>query len=311
MAGVALGAFAAHALKSRLSAEMLAVFETGVVGFALIVGFCAGILLLGAWRSLRAPPEPRVAIAAATAACAAFIAGASVDWVWELGVMPMTFLALAAIVCVGGDDLPSRLRREPAWWPLTRRIGLIALSVAGLIAIVPPLVGAVKLENSYEAEAEGRLADALDDARGAISAQPYATSPRLQEARLLARRGKLDDAIAAAREATEREPANWRNWLALATLEKRAGHRGAATVARRRIRELNPNALIFADSNASAAGGPTWLVPGLQAAADPSWLWRDGRALSNNFEAAHTALQLAAPQSEQLGKRKEPEAFDA
>jgi len=28
--GVALGAFAAHALKSRLSAEMLAVFETGV-----------------------------------------------------------------------------------------------------------------------------------------------------------------------------------------------------------------------------------------------------------------------------------------
>jgi uncharacterized membrane protein YgdD (TMEM256/DUF423 family) len=30
MAGVALGAFAAHALKARLSAEMLAVFETGV-----------------------------------------------------------------------------------------------------------------------------------------------------------------------------------------------------------------------------------------------------------------------------------------
>jgi uncharacterized membrane protein YgdD (TMEM256/DUF423 family) len=30
MAGVALGAFAAHALKSRLSVEMLAVFETGV-----------------------------------------------------------------------------------------------------------------------------------------------------------------------------------------------------------------------------------------------------------------------------------------
>ncbi len=112
---------------------------------------------------------------------------------------------------------------------------------------MPPLVGAVKLENSYEAEAEGRLADALDDARGAISAQPYAASPRLQEARLLALRGKLDEAIAAAREATEREPANWKNWLALATLEKRAGHRGAATVARRRIRELNPNAPIFAD----------------------------------------------------------------
>ena len=28
--GVALGAFAAHALKARLSADMLAVFETGV-----------------------------------------------------------------------------------------------------------------------------------------------------------------------------------------------------------------------------------------------------------------------------------------
>lgn len=54
--GVAAGAFGAHGLKERLSAEMLAVFETGVRyqmyhAFALIASAWAAARWPGAWTS--------------------------------------------------------------------------------------------------------------------------------------------------------------------------------------------------------------------------------------------------------------------
>nr|MDQ3572293.1 O-antigen ligase family protein [Actinomycetota bacterium] len=73
--------------------------ELGIVGLILIAGLSGGVLLIGAGRAVRAPPESRLAIAAATAGCAAFVAGATVDWIWELGVLPAAFFALAAIAC--------------------------------------------------------------------------------------------------------------------------------------------------------------------------------------------------------------------
>ncbi len=217
--------------------------ELGIVGFVLIVGICGGVLGIGSWRALRAPPELRVVLAGATAGCAAFAAGATVDWLWELGVLPAIFFALAAIACAGGALQRQRTSAtKPPWQRAAPRVGLVALSIAGLIAIVPPLWGAVKLEDSYEAEAEGRTAAALDDARSAISAQPYAASPRLQEARLLARRGRINAAIKAARASAQREPVNWRRWAAVAILEARAGHPRAAAKAEQRAKRRNPNA---------------------------------------------------------------------
>ena len=57
--GVALGAFGAHALRTRLSAERLAVFETGVrwlESLRLRVGF-ASWPVGPAWRWVRSVPE--------------------------------------------------------------------------------------------------------------------------------------------------------------------------------------------------------------------------------------------------------------
>ena len=183
--------------------------ELGIVGLLLIGALSAGILGIGAWRALRAPPHLRVAIAAATAGCAAFVAGALVDWTWELGVIPVVFFALAAVARaagVGADGASAPPRWVSPWRRHGGRIAICALAVLGLAAIAQPLSGAVRLEQSYEATEEGRWRDALDDARSAASAQPYAASPRVQEALLLQRRGQLAAALGAARAATEREP---------------------------------------------------------------------------------------------------------
>jgi len=96
--GVGAGAFGAHALRGRLSAEMLAVFETGVryhlihalalvaVGLAATrwaspaVGlagwlFCAGVILFSGSLYLLALGGPRVLGAITPIGGAAFIAG--------------------------------------------------------------------------------------------------------------------------------------------------------------------------------------------------------------------------------------------
>ena len=242
------GSYAAY-VRDAHSLYLETLGELGIIGLLLIGGLSAGILAIGAWRALRAPPDLRVAIAAATAGCAAFVAGALVDWTWELGVLPVAFLALAGIACAAGAPAGNRPVFRPGWDPPWRRyIGRVAISLLaalGLVAIAQPLWGAVALQRSQDAAADGRWSDALDDARSAGSAQPYAGSPPLQEALVLEHQGRLPAALRAARAATEREATNWQNWFVLARIARKAGERSEAAAARARVRELNPRSNVF------------------------------------------------------------------
>ena len=76
--------------------------ELGIIGFVLIVGFSLAVLIMGAVRCWRAPPDLRLGLAAAVAGAAAFVGGAMVDWIWELGVFGLVFMVLAAIAVAGG-----------------------------------------------------------------------------------------------------------------------------------------------------------------------------------------------------------------
>ncbi len=166
---------------------------------------------------------------------------------WELGVLPVIFFALAAIACGAREDGPVRRdRAAPLWRREGGRIAVVAVALAGLVAIVPPLWGTVALERSYDAAAENRVDDALGAARSAISAQPYAASPRIQEAGLLQRQGSLARAATAARAAVDREPTNWQNWFFLSRIAAQSGDRNEAARARRRAEQLNPRSSIFA-----------------------------------------------------------------
>ncbi len=222
--------------------------ELGIVGLVLIGGFSIALLVIGTVRVLRAPPQTRIGIAAATAGCAAFIAVAVVDWVWELGVLPLIFFTLAAIAVAGGIEprSPDRISSQlPRWRRYGERAVIAALSIAALLVIALPLAGAAAIQRSQEAVADGALGTALSDARQAVAVQPYAAAPRIQEALVLEDQGKLGPALDAAREATRKEATNWRNWFIRSRLEARNGDAEAALSSYRKAKSLNPRSGLF------------------------------------------------------------------
>jgi hypothetical protein len=200
--------------------------ESGIVGFLLITGFVLAVLGIGSVRSLRAPPHQRLILAAATAGAAGFAMAAALDWVWELAVLPVAFMLLTAVAIAGFSRREHRRRRrrkKRRRKNRLQRIGLAAGAAIALAAIWFPLRGATALRQSQIDAASGDPAGALQQARKATDAQPYATSPRLQEAVILEQLGKLNAAAAAAAEATRKDHTNWRTWLILGRIEAERG----------------------------------------------------------------------------------------
>jgi len=221
--------------------------ELGIVGLLLIAGFVLAVLGIGTVRSLRAPPEQRLLIAAATAGTAGFAMAAALDWVWELAALPVAVMLLAA-VAISGFSLrePSRRRRRRTKRRRQNRLqraAVAAVAIAALVAIWFPLRGAMALQESQIDAANGNLETALQQARDAADAQSYAASPRLQEAVILEQQGKLHAAAAAATEATRKESSNWRTWLILARIQaERQQFREAVRAYRRGYPQSQPHA---------------------------------------------------------------------
>jgi hypothetical protein len=215
--------------------------ELGIVGLALLAAFLLAILVGGAGATLRAGAAERTRRAAALAACAAFFLTAAFDWVWQLPVLPVAMLLLAATLVEGsGSGRGGRAALE-----LPPRLAIALVALAAIAAIAIPLAS-TSLVRQSEAEARsGDLPAALQAARGAQNAQPGAASPRLQEALVLELQGELAPAVAAARAATEREPTNWRTWLVLSRLESERGQAVAAVRDYREARSLNPHSPLF------------------------------------------------------------------
>jgi O-Antigen ligase/Tetratricopeptide repeat len=234
------GAFVrdAHSLYIETLAEL------GIVGFILVLALVLGILGVGTVRSLRAPPDLRLGLAAATAGGAAFAIAAGVDYMWEIGVMPVTFFMLAAVAVDGGRSRQAQVRRRR--WEIGWQAGTVIAAAAAIVLIYLPYRAATDLRASERDVNAGRLADALSNAQSAADLQPYAASPRLQEALVLERQGKFDEAATAAREATEKESTNWRTYFVLSRIEAERGNATASLAAYRRAKQLNPHSGVFA-----------------------------------------------------------------
>jgi hypothetical protein len=216
--------------------------ELGIVGLVLIAGAILVPLGVGIRRTWRADLERRTLLAGVVASSAVFAVAAGVDWVWQIPVIPVAFLLLAAALLAGRDpEAPQKPGR-----PMALRAGIGALAVAALVAIAIPLYSAIKVNASQAAVRAHDLPGALDDARSAASIEPYAATPKIQEALVLELQRRLPQAIAAEREATQAEATNWRTWLVLSRLELKNGNVKAAVAAYRRGRSLNPRSPIFA-----------------------------------------------------------------
>jgi O-Antigen ligase len=216
--------------------------ELGIVGLALIGGFFVLVLAAGSRRALRATSPVRLPIATAVAGVAAFCAAAAFDWVWQIGVIPLIGLMLAAAALGGLRDLEliAGERRLPR-----TRILLALATVAGLWAIIVPLATTVAVRSSQKAALGGQYRAALADAATAQRLEPGAATPRLQRALILEQLGDIRGASQAIGQAKTREPTNWRIWLVASRIATESNQPAVALADYRRARSLNPTSLIF------------------------------------------------------------------
>ena len=213
--------------------------ELGIIGFALIVAFVAWVLIVGATRAFTSPAD-RALLAGATAATVAFAAAAGIDWVWQIPVIPVAFLLLAAAILGARPRGVSRVRS-----PLAPRVILAVLALASIVGIALPLAGTEALRTSQADARAGDLDAALSQARTAERIQPYSASASLQEALLLEQKGDLQGAAAAATTATEKGSVDWRNWVVLSRIQAERGNAPQAVTAYRKAKSLNPRSPLF------------------------------------------------------------------
>jgi hypothetical protein len=231
----------AQSVRDTHSLYLQTLGELGIVGLFVLVAFLAAVLVGGGRNVVRAGRQ-RPELAAALAGCGAFCLTAVSDWMWQIPVLAIAFLLLAAVLVSTEGD---RGEGGRTGLKLPLRVAVALASLAAIAAISVPLAS-TNLVRESEADARaGDLPAALSAARSAQNAQPDAASPRLQQALVLESQGNLAAAAAAARAATERESTNWRTWLVLSRIEAELGDAPAAVRYYREARRLNPFSELF------------------------------------------------------------------
>jgi hypothetical protein len=177
----------------------------------------------------------------------AFSIALAFDWGWEIAVVPIAWLILAAAILEPTDDgAETRALLSPA--PGTpRRVGFAfgGLALALVFVIGTSYVGITKVRASQKEFERGDLEQGIADAKTAEDVQPYAASPLIQHALLLEQQGRPGDAIPLAIEATEKEPTNWRNWLTLSRFQVAVGQGPASVASYKRALALNPRSVLI------------------------------------------------------------------
>jgi hypothetical protein len=227
--------------------------EVGLVGLTLLVAFLGLIVVVAVRRTRSRDPEIAVLAAAAAAAMIAFATSAAFDWVWQVPVLPVAVLLLAAAVLAPSQrPILARAARDrtPAQRPSRPRFvavrgGLIVSALACLLAIGVALSTTRAVRASQAAATGGNLAAAESNARLAVSLEPAEATSNLQLALVLELEGRLGPAVASARRSAQAEPANAEPWLVLSRLEAESGHAGASVAAYDHARSVNPKSPLF------------------------------------------------------------------
>lgn len=221
--------------------------ETGIVGWLLLAGFFALVAFRGVAVALRAPAGHRAVIATATAAVLAFCAAASFDWIWQIGVVPMVMMLLAATTFVprhqpAGQPAASGPR---AWRALRGRLGqrlwLVPAAVLAMILIAIPLANTIEVRASQTAANSGNLHQALRDVKTAEAIEPAAGSAYQQQALVLEQADDIAAAAAAIKQAIAREPTNFWPWLIASRIATEQDHPRQALADYRHGIALFPN----------------------------------------------------------------------
>lgn len=237
--------------------------ETGIVGWLLLAGFFGLTVVSGAVRALRAGAEQRLTLATGTAGVLAFCSAAAFDWDWQIGVIPMVTMLLAAVALSGSARAsePSATPDPPArraWWSglAHPRLLIVPGAALAIILIAIPLASTVAVRASQaavarsddaarlgrQAAARADLRRALTDADTARAIEPGAASPYLQRALVLEKANDISGATRAIRQAIAREPTYYFLWSTASRIATEAGH------PRRALRDWNHARFLYPTS---------------------------------------------------------------
>ena len=214
--------------------------ELGALGGLLVLGLMGTLLWTGfaAWRHASGPR--RELHAALLAATLAFAVGAAIDWFWQIAFMgAIFFLCSGALVAARCAQLAHGRAGDGE-----RRFGIavagLAIAWISAVALVGPLLVDRELTAGRNAAAEGKLADAVNNADTARSIEPWAASPYVVLGLLAEAQGDYSTASGRLSQAIHREDRNWQLYYLRSRVEREAGRSDAARADLERARELNP-----------------------------------------------------------------------
>lgn len=212
--------------------------ELGLAGLALLVGFIglAAVTGLRRYRGIGADP----AIGAALAVLTVGVASAALDWTWEIPAVFLPVILTAALLTGPATETFSGEGTRYTLGIATLLAGWLAIFLSGIV-----LLTQFKIDQSRDAARTGNLDEALEDARGASTVQPWAAFPHTQQALVQELRGDIPNALKSSRAARERAPDDWRLWIIEARLRRAAGDEAGAQRAAGRASELTRASPLF------------------------------------------------------------------
>jgi tetratricopeptide (TPR) repeat protein len=222
--------------------------ELGIVGLLLICGSFGAGLATAISRLRTMHGELRVTLAALTAVFVAFLAGAAIDWIWQLTAVGGVALAALGATLAGPDRLPLS-EQSPEAASSRGRIGpgiAVLLAAWALIcAQAIPWLAAGKISDSQAAVRRGDTGAALANALDAKTLQPWAASPYVQLALVAEQRRELSAARRWIASAIDRDSKDWRTWYLAARIQRESGQPAAAARSFATARSLNPRSPLF------------------------------------------------------------------
>jgi O-Antigen ligase len=209
--------------------------ELGLLGLLLVVALGLGLVRIctRARRQARSPADAG-ATTALIAGFAVFALSGLVDWSYEIPAVAALGLGCVAIA---GCSLSGPR-------PASRRVGRsVALGAAAILIgllQIPAVVGTQLVRASSQRVEDGDLSQAAALAAHAVDAEPWAATPRLQQAFVALRAGDVEAAARFAQDAADRDPADYYTRFLLAQYQLQAAEQADAIASLRATAELRP-----------------------------------------------------------------------
>ena len=198
--------------------------ELGAIGLVMLV-LALTVPLIAAARARRNPFVPF-----ALAAYVSLVVHAGVDWDWEMPVLIVPGLILAASLLV------SARREDTTALPDRLRVGLLGVVGLAMVFALITLVGNMALAQASTAAGNGNWGASAKDARRAHTWAPWSSEPYrvLGEAQL--GEGDTKSAVESFNNAIAKSPNDWILWFDLARATTGTAQRDAL----RHAKQLNP-----------------------------------------------------------------------